>query len=74
MAESARRRRAQRGDVIVISGHRVGEPERLGEIIAVLGEPGQERCRVRWDDDRKSVFYPGSNAHVRPARARSRRR
>lgn len=36
----------------MISGHRLGEPERIGEILEVLGEPGREH-RVRWDDDRE---------------------
>ncbi len=55
------------GDVVVISGHRVGEHERLGEILEVLGEAGHAHYRVRWDDDSESVFYPGSDATIRRA-------
>ena len=56
---------AEKGDIVVIAGHRVGEHERTGEILEVLGEPGHERYRVRWDDGRESVFYPGSDATIR---------
>jgi hypothetical protein len=56
---------AEVGDVVVISGHRVGEPERTGEILEVLGEPSHERYRVRWDDGHESLFYPGSDATIR---------
>jgi Domain of unknown function (DUF1918) len=57
--------KTKRGDVIVVSGHHVGEPERTGEILEVLGDPSHERFRVRWDDGRESIFYPGSDAHIR---------
>lgn len=55
--------RAKVGDLIRISGHRVGEKPRVGEILEVLGEPGHEHYRVRWDDGRESgSFYAGSDA------------
>jgi hypothetical protein len=57
--------RATPGDRIVIRGHHVGEPDRDGEILEVLGDDGQPPYLVRWtDDDRVSRFYPGSDAHV----------
>lgn len=52
------------GDVVVISGHHVGERERLGEILEVLGEDDHTHYRVRWDDGSDSVFYPGSDASI----------
>jgi hypothetical protein len=55
---------------VVVHGHRVGEAERLGEILEVIGEPGHEHYRVRWDDGRESIFYPSSDTSVRPQRAR----
>jgi Domain of unknown function (DUF1918) len=58
------------GDLITVTAHHVGEPERVGEILEVLGEPGHEHFRVRWDDGHESVFYPSSDATVRPARTR----
>jgi hypothetical protein len=56
---------AEVGDLIVITGHRVGEAEQIGEILEVLGEPPNEHYRVRWGDDHESVFYPGSDATIR---------
>ncbi len=53
------------GDLVVITGHRVGEQEQVGEILEVIGDPAHERYRVRWDDGRESVFYPGSDATIR---------
>jgi hypothetical protein len=53
------------GDIVVISGHRVGEPERTGEILELLGEPSHQHFRVRWDDGHESLFHPGSDATIR---------
>ena len=64
MSGSARESRAGAGDVVVVEGHHVGESRRMGEILEVLGEPGHEHFRVRWDDDRESVFYPSNDATV----------
>lgn len=60
--------RAQVGDLIVIHGHRLGEPSRTGEILEVLGTAEHERHHVRWDDGRESIFTLGSDAVIRPAR------
>ena len=62
------------GDVVVITGHRVGEKGRIGEILETLGDADHERYRVRWDDGRESTFYPGSDATVRRATRRKTRR
>ena len=59
------RKAARVGDLIVITGHRVGEAEQTGEILEVLGEPPHERYRVRWGDDHESIFCPGSDATIR---------
>ena len=56
------------GDVVSIHGHHVGEAERTGEVLEVLGEPGHEHFRVRWEDGHESLFYPSSDAVVRPAK------
>jgi chitodextrinase len=55
------------GDVVVVSGHRVGERERVGEIVEVLGEPDHAHYRVRWDDGHDSIFYPSVDTIVRHA-------
>jgi hypothetical protein len=62
----------KRGDLVVVSGHHVGDPERTGEILEVLGDPGHERYKVRWDDGHESIFHPGSDALVRH-KARTRK-
>ena len=58
----------RKGDVVVISGHRVGAHERLGEILEVLGEADRPHYRVRWDDGSESVLHPGSDAAIRRTR------
>jgi hypothetical protein len=65
---------AKPGDVVVVSGHRQGEPERLGEILDVHVEGYVARFRVRWDDGHESLFFPGSDAHVKRSEHRARRR
>ena len=54
------------GDLVEITGHRVGDAPRSGEIIEVLGTPGEPHFRVRWEDGHESIFYPSSDAIVRP--------
>jgi hypothetical protein len=73
VAQSQQKFRARPGDAIVISGHHVGEAERSGEILDVLGSPGSEHYHVRWEDGRESVFYPSNDARVRPAKKRQRK-
>jgi hypothetical protein len=58
------------GDLVVVSGHRVGESEQTGEILEVLGDERRPHYRVRWDDGHESVFFPGSDATIRRRRAR----
>ena len=67
-------RSGREGDVVVISGHRVGERERIGEILEVLGEADHVHYRVRWEDQSETVFYPGSDATIRRSRPVSARR
>jgi len=54
------------GDVVVVDGRRVGASGRLGEILEAGGERGHERLRVRWEDGRESVLYPGGDAKISP--------
>jgi hypothetical protein len=58
-------RSVEAGDVVVVSAHRVGEPERVAEILEVLGDASRPHFRVRWEDGRETLFYPGSDAIVR---------
>jgi len=59
----------KRGQILEIHGHHLGEKSITGEILEVIGAPEHMRFRVRWDDGRETIFYPSSDAIVRPARA-----
>jgi hypothetical protein len=77
MNEATRTYRPHAGDVVTVDGRRVGHLGRLGEIVETGGDPGHERLRVRWEDGRESVLYPGGDVRIRPthrARGTSRRR
>jgi hypothetical protein len=54
----------QIGDEIVVTGLHVDDPARKGEVLEVTDRGGVEHYRVRWDDGRETIFYPGANAHV----------
>lgn len=56
------------GDVVEVSGRRVGEPPRLGEVLDVLGPPDHRHYAVRWEDGHESILYPGETTSVRPRR------
>ena len=54
---------AQVGDRIEARGIH-GEPPRRGEIVEILGEPGHERYRVRWDEHHESIVFPADGVSV----------
>jgi hypothetical protein len=57
--------RASVGERLVIRGHHVGDVQREGEILEVLGEDGAPPYVVRWSDNgHVSRTYPGSDAYV----------
>jgi hypothetical protein len=56
---------AEAGDVIEITGHAVHDAPRSAEILEVIGEPGHEHYRVRWEDGHESIFFPGEDAVIR---------
>ena len=65
MPSSSSSLRASPGDRLVIHGHHVGEPERDGEIVEVLGDDGAPPYLVRWSEDgHVSRFYPSSDAYI----------
>lgn len=63
----------QPGDVVEVSARRVGEPGRLGEIVAVFDDTPVPHYRVRWDDGHETVLYPGETTTVRRAHGRPAR-
>ncbi len=42
-----------------------GEPARVAEILEILGEPGREHYRVRWDEQHESIVYPADGITIR---------
>ncbi len=65
---------AEVGDRIEITGHAVGNAPRNGEITEVLGEPGHEHFRVRWEDGHESINFLAEDAVIRRPRARRPRK
>jgi len=57
------------GDRINITGHVVGDSPRAAEILEVLGEPGHEHFRVRWEDGHESIYFPAEDAVIRRPKA-----
>lgn len=57
--------RAEKGDIVEVSGRRVGDPGRKGEILEVLGAAAAPHYLVRWEDGHESVFYPGEGTTIR---------
>ena len=74
MDETKQSYHPRNGDVVEITGHRVGEASRTGEILEVIGEPGQTHYRVRWEDGHESIVYPSSDTVVRPRRVAPKRK
>ena len=62
------------GDIVAIHGHHTGEAGRTGEVLEVYGDPGHEHFRVRWEDGHESLFYPSSDATIRPVKTSARSR
>jgi hypothetical protein len=73
MTKTLQGKPAQPGDEILIAGHSVGSATRTAVILEVLGDPGRERFRVRWEDDHESIFFPGEDAVLRrPVKRRAK--
>jgi CBS domain-containing protein len=56
--------RAAVGDEIMVETDTVGQVRRRGEVLEVLTTAG-EHYRVRWDDGRESLLFPGPDARIR---------
>jgi Domain of unknown function (DUF1918) len=55
--------RARKGDWIEV--HMIGGgPARRGQIVEVLGVPGHEHFRVRWDEEHESLHFPAEGTRI----------
>jgi hypothetical protein len=55
---------AKPGDTIRAPSEKVGQPERRGKIIEILGDKEHPRFKVRWEDGHETVFVPGPDVSV----------
>jgi len=63
---------ARAGDEVAVASHRLHGARRIGAILEVMGTPGYEYYRVRWQDGSETVLHPGSDAELIPKSPRSR--
>jgi hypothetical protein len=52
------------GDTIELYGEQVGAIARRGQVLEVIGEGGQQRFRVCWEDGHTTIVYPSSDGIV----------
>jgi hypothetical protein len=55
---------AKPGDTIRAPSEKVGQPERRGKIVEILGDEKHRRFKVRWDDGHERVLVPGPDVSV----------
>jgi hypothetical protein len=60
---------ARVGDLLEARGTH-GKPSRSGKIVEILGGPGHEHYRVRWDDQHESIVYPADGVSIARAPGR----
>jgi Domain of unknown function (DUF1918) len=56
---------AQIGDWLEARSIHGGSPRR-GEVVEVIGAPGHEHYRVRWDETHESFVFPADGVSVLP--------
>jgi uncharacterized protein DUF1918 len=52
------------GDRLHVHGRKVGNADRVGEIIEVRGAGGTPPYRVRFSDGRETLVYPGPDCVI----------
>jgi Domain of unknown function (DUF1918) len=58
---------ASKGDRVIAPSHRVGGPDRHGEIVEVQGNDGRPPYLVRWNDSSgEHLFFPGPDTTIEP--------
>jgi Domain of unknown function (DUF1918) len=57
--------KAHHGDQLIVRGHRIGEPDRRGEVLESRGTDESEPFLVRWDESgHTTLLFPGVDAVV----------
>jgi hypothetical protein len=57
--------KAHVGDKLVVKSHRVGEPDRTGEIVEVRGDAGDPPYLVRWNTSgEEGLVFPGTDTRI----------
>ena len=56
------------GDEIVIGTTTLDVARRRGRVVEVIGSGEREHYRVRWADGHESLYFPGPDARLVPAR------
>ncbi len=54
------------GDRLHVHGNKVGESDRLGEIVEVRGQNGGPPYLVKFDDGHEGLVFPGPDTIVEP--------
>jgi hypothetical protein len=49
-----------------------GGAPRRGEVIEILGRPGHEHYRVRWDEQHESIHFPSEGTSIERRARRGR--
>ncbi len=53
------------GDELIIRGHRIGQPDRRGQVLESRGPDDSQPFLVRWDDSgHTTLFFPGTDCFV----------
>jgi hypothetical protein len=63
MTANPTRTRARPGDWVEVHQIGGGAPRR-GQVLEVLGQPGHEHYRVRWDEEHESIHFPADGTVV----------
>ncbi|MFE1881510.1 DUF1918 domain-containing protein [Streptomyces diastatochromogenes] len=57
--------RATVGDQLVQHGRVVGEHDKIGKIVEVLGQKGEPPYRVQFEDGHEGICSPGPDTEIR---------